>query len=74
MTLLEQIQQQVKQLPADKQNEVLDFVTFLKERLAAPPAKRRSLRKHPAFGSWQSRKVDGLKYQETLRSEWDGRP
>jgi hypothetical protein len=32
MTLLEQIQQQIKQLPPEKQSEVLDFVTFLKER------------------------------------------
>jgi hypothetical protein len=29
MTLMEQIQEQMKQLPPEKQTEVLDFVTFL---------------------------------------------
>ncbi len=28
MTLLEQLEQQLKQLPPEKQNEVLDFVAF----------------------------------------------
>ena len=31
-TLMEQIQEQVKQLPPEKQSEVLDFVTFLQGR------------------------------------------
>jgi hypothetical protein len=35
MTLMEQIQQQMKQLPPEKQIEVLDFVTFLQERAQA---------------------------------------
>ncbi len=35
MTLVEQIQQQVTQLPPDKQREVLDFIVFLQERLRA---------------------------------------
>jgi hypothetical protein len=29
MTLLEQIQNQLRQLPPEKQGEVLDFVSFL---------------------------------------------
>ena len=32
MTLMEQIQNQLRQLPPEKQSEVLDFVTFLQER------------------------------------------
>ena len=35
MTLAEQIQQQLKTLPPDKQNEVLDFVTFLQQQVQA---------------------------------------
>ena len=75
MTLLEEIQNQLRQLPPEKQSEVLDFVSFLQQRLTAAPqsAKQRSLRQHPAFGSWRGRKVDALNYQHTLRSEWDGR-
>ncbi len=73
MTLMEQIQNQVRQLPPEKQSEVLDFVSFLQQRLVASfqPAKRRSLRKHPAFGSWRGRKIDALQYEQSLRAEWD---
>jgi len=75
MTLLEQIQSQLRQLPPEKQSEVLDFVTFLQQRLgvSSQPAKGRSLRQHPAFGSWRGRKIDALKYQHNLRAEWDSR-
>jgi hypothetical protein len=73
MTLLEQIQQQLRNLPPEKQMEVLDFVTFLQQRAAAAgqPGKSRSLREHPAFGSWGERNIDALAYQQTLRAEWD---
>ncbi len=33
MTLMEQIQEQMKQLPPEKQGEVLDFVTFLQQKV-----------------------------------------
>ena len=73
MTLLEQIESQLRQLPPEKQNEVLDFAAFLRQRLAAAgqPAQQRSLRQHPAFGSWRGRKIDALNYEQTLRAEWD---
>jgi mRNA-degrading endonuclease RelE of RelBE toxin-antitoxin system len=75
MTLLEQIQRQLRTLPPKKQSEVLDFITFLQKRLTtSQPASRRSLRKHPAFGSWRERKIDALTYEQTLRAEWDPRP
>jgi hypothetical protein len=75
MTLAEQIQKYVDQLPPEKQSEVLDFVAFLQKRLAASqPARRRSLRKHPAFGSWRGRKIDALAYEQALRAEWDSHP
>ena len=75
MTLLEQIESQLRQLPPEKQSEVLDFVTFLRQRLAnsGQAASRRSLRRHPAFGSWCGRNIDALAYQRQLRSEWDDR-
>ncbi len=34
MTLFEQIQIQVQQLPPEKQAEVLDFITFLQQRIS----------------------------------------
>jgi metal-responsive CopG/Arc/MetJ family transcriptional regulator len=33
-------------------------------------AKRRSNKEGDAFGLWGKRKVDGLAYQEKVRSEW----
>jgi len=33
-------------------------------------AKRRSKHEGDAFGLWGKRKVDGLVYQERVRSEW----
>jgi hypothetical protein len=56
MTLLEQIEQQIGQLPPEKQSEMLDFAVFLQQRLEFPQQiKERSLRQHPAFGSWHER-------------------
>lgn len=74
MTLQDQIQKQISQLPPEKQTEVLDFIAFLLQRssVSARP-RRRSLEKHPAFGSWRKRKIDALRYQQSLRSEWDER-
>ena len=34
MTLLEQIQQQLRNLPPEKQREVIEFVTLLQQRMA----------------------------------------
>ena len=74
MTLLEQIQQQVRQLPPEKQTEVLNFTAFLRQQLVHMRRPRsRSLRQHPAFGSWRERQIDALHYQQTLRAEWDPR-
>lgn len=73
MTLLEQLEQQIKQLPFEKQSEVLDFAAFLRQRLTPPQSKVRALRQHPAFGSWRGRNIDALQYQQNLRAEWDAR-
>jgi hypothetical protein len=37
MALLEQIEKQLTQLPPEKQNEVLDFILFLQQRLQSVP-------------------------------------
>ncbi|MDX9975385.1 MAG: DUF2281 domain-containing protein [FCB group bacterium] len=75
MTPMERIQQQLRQLPLEKQSEVLDFVSFLHQQqtVAQQRHNKTSLRQHPAFGSWHERKIDALDYQRTLRSEWDER-
>jgi hypothetical protein len=75
MTEIEKIQEQLSHLPPEKQSEVLDFVTFLRQQSATTQyhPTHRSMRQHPAFGSWRGRKIDAVDYQRSLRSEWDGR-
>lgn len=75
MTQLEKIQQQLSQLPLEKQSEVLDFVSFLRQQQMTGQRRPegRSLRQHPAFGSWRGRQLDAVDYQRSVRSEWDGR-
>jgi len=71
MTLLEQIEKQLSALPPEKQEEVMDFIAFLQQRVGvSQPVKRVSLKKHAAFGSWKHRKIDAVKYQQNLRAEW----
>jgi len=72
MTLLEQIEKTLNILPPDKQKESLDFIEFLYQQAdVSKPAKPRSLKNHAAFGSWKHRKVNAVKYQHDLRSEWE---
>jgi hypothetical protein len=75
MTVLEALQQQVKQLPPAQQLEVLDFAEFLRQRLTRlAPDQPRSLRRHPAFGAWRKRQIDALQYEQALRAEWEEHP
>ncbi len=71
MTLAEEIRKQLDALPPEKQSEVLDFIEFLQQRSgSSQPTKKRSLKKHAAFGSWKNRKIDAIRYQQDLRAEW----
>jgi len=71
MTLLEQIEKEIRDLPAEKQAEVLDFIAFLQHRAGISSSiKPRPLKKHAAFGSWKHRKIDAVQYQRDLRVEW----
>lgn len=75
MTVLEALQQQVRELPPAQQREVLDFAEFLRQRLTHQEVDRpRPLRRHPAFGAWRKRQIDALQYEQALRAEWEERP
>jgi hypothetical protein len=72
MSPIEQIEYQLRQLPPEKQREVLDFVSFLQQQVETEKhAKPLSLSQHPAFGSWRGRGINAVDYQRALRSEWD---
>jgi hypothetical protein len=71
MNLSEEILKIASQLPPAKQLEAIDFMLFLKQRTeSAKPVKQRSLKNHAAFGSWKSRHIDAVDYQQKLRAEW----
>lgn len=71
MTILEQIEERLRRLPPQQQSEALQFIESLYRQAGlANAVKPRSLKDHPAFGSWRRRKVDGVKYQRDLRAEW----
>jgi hypothetical protein len=44
MTIEQQVLERLRDLPGEKQQEVLDFVDFLKEKNGGPKKPRRSLR------------------------------
>ena len=78
MTLLEQIQQQLRALPPEKQSEVLDFIAFLKMRLsvstAAASDKERGKRIKASFQQLAKMKTfseiaDPLKWQREIRRD-----
>ena len=71
MTLAEEIRKQLDALPPEKQSEVLDFIEFLKQRSGSSQSvRKRSLKKHAAFGSWKHRRINAIQYQQNLRAEW----
>ena len=78
MTLMEQIQKQIGQLPPESQREVLDFAAFLKERVrSAPPVSveaERGKRIKAAFLKLAELKVfadikDPVEWQRQIRKD-----
>lgn len=75
MTVIETISRHLVTLPPQQQAEALDFVLFLMQRQSRSARSTkvgsvRSLRSHPAFGSWRGRGIDALAHEKALRSEW----
>jgi Ribbon-helix-helix protein, copG family len=79
MTWYDDVMRTIIELPAE-QIEALDALGR-RDRISRAEAIRRAVAKYvrpmrregadPAFGLWRTRRVDGLKYQERLRREWD---
>ena len=78
MTLSEQIQIQVQQLPPEKQAEVLDFVTFLRQRIqntqASSTIKERKKRLKQAFETLAKMRTfadieDPVEWQRQIRKD-----
>jgi len=77
MTLTEQIQKHVIQLPPEKQQEVLDFVTFLQQPrkvTAFAPSEERANRIKKSLASLAKMKVfaeipDPVEWQRNIRKD-----
>ena len=76
MTLLEQIQKQLRTLPPEKQGEVLDFISFLKMRASVPatPDEQRGVRIKASFHQLARRKTfsgitDPVAWQREIRRD-----
>jgi hypothetical protein len=79
MTWYDDAMRTIIELPID-QLEALDAVCKV-DNISRAEAIRRAValmvKRHPltaggrAYGLWRDRKIDGLKYQRSVRGEWD---
>ncbi len=74
---LQTILNDIKMLPLDKQEEVADFIAFLKTRAGIqkdqPPAESAAVKSDSFFGMWADRedmKDSSLWVRELRASEW----
>ena len=61
---------QLHELDELSKQEKRSRAALIREAIDDFLAKRRSKHEGDAFGLWGKRKVDGLVYQERVRSEW----
>ncbi len=61
---------QLQELDQLSKQEKRSRAALIREAIDDFLAKRRSKLEGDAFGLWGKRKVDGLVYQERVRSEW----
>ena len=61
---------QLHELDELSKQETRSRAALIREAIDDFLAKRRSKHQGDAFGLWGKRKVDGLVYQERVRSEW----
>ena len=69
-TLVDLGDTQLQELDELSKEEKRSRAALIREAIDDFLAKRRSKHEADAFGLWGERKVDGLVYQERVRSEW----
>jgi metal-responsive CopG/Arc/MetJ family transcriptional regulator len=69
-TLVDLGDTQIQELDELSKEEKRSRAALIREAIDDFLAKRRSKYEGDAFGLWGKRKVDGLVYQERVRSEW----
>ena len=69
-TLVDVGDTQIQELDELSREEKRSRAALIREAIDDFLAKRRSKRQGDAFGLWGDHEVDGLEYQQKLRSEW----
>lgn len=69
-TLVDVGDTQLQELDELSKEEKRSRASLIREAIDDYLAKRRTKLEGDAFGLWGKRKVDGLAYQEKVRSEW----
>jgi metal-responsive CopG/Arc/MetJ family transcriptional regulator len=69
-TLVDVGDTQLQELDELSKEEKRSRAALIREAIDDYLAKRRTKLEGDAFGLWGKRKVDGLAYQEKVRSEW----
>jgi glutamine synthetase len=69
-TLVDLGDAQIEALDELSKKEKRSRAALIRQAIDDYLAKRRSKKEGDAFGLWGKRKVDGLAYQEKVRSEW----
>ncbi len=77
-TIVDLPPEQIAALNAYTKAEGISRAEAVRRAVAAfvpgPRKKKRSLRDHPAVGTWPDKNVDSVEYVRKLRAEWDHRP
>jgi metal-responsive CopG/Arc/MetJ family transcriptional regulator len=63
-------EQQIKELDRLARKQMLSRAALIRKAVADYLDKRAQDTEQNAFGLWGERKIDGLAYQEKVRSEW----
>lgn len=69
-TLVDIPNKQLGELAEICKQENLSRAAVVREAITAYIAEHRSKKTVDAFGLWGKKKIDGLKYQRKIRSEW----
>ena len=69
-TLVDIADTQIRELDELSKKEKRSRAALIREAINDYLGKRRKKQEGNAFGLWGKRKVDGLVYQEKVRSEW----
>ncbi len=72
-TIIDLTDEQIAALDRLRKQAQISRAALIREAVEAYLANRstKSLRDRPGFGAWKHKRLDGVKYQRRVRSEWE---